>query len=178
MNERNWHLIYTKPGTERKVTEALTRKGIASYLPVTNSGKPRISTKKGSVPVFRDYVFAFLADTQATQVMKTDGVINFVYWLGNPVVVRESDIQLLRDFLAEHNKVRVETTKVNPKEMVRIVTSPVVEQDLLNHLTHRSTVRINIPSIGYMIVAEVEVSNVGLFNNPASSNRKEALAFT
>lgn len=40
--------------------------------------------------------------------LKTDGIMNFVYWLGKPAVIKDLEIDMIRRFLNEHTNVSLE----------------------------------------------------------------------
>lgn len=56
-----WHLIYTRPQQERKVSSQLLEKRIQTYLPLTRQvRKWSDRTKIISAPLFPSYVFVYL----------------------------------------------------------------------------------------------------------------------
>jgi transcription antitermination factor NusG len=40
-------------------------------------------------PIFKSYVFVKIADTNKWDLKKVNGVLNFVYWLGKPAIIKE-----------------------------------------------------------------------------------------
>jgi transcription antitermination factor NusG len=59
-------------------------------------------------PVFKSYVFVRVKEEEMTAVRMVNGVVNFVYWLGRPAVVKDKEIEVIRKFLDEYEDVRVE----------------------------------------------------------------------
>ncbi len=52
-------------------------------------------------PLFKGYVFIATDENHKWDIKKIDGILNYVYWLGKPAVVKESEINTIRKFLAE-----------------------------------------------------------------------------
>lgn len=49
-------------------------------------------------PLFRSYVFAHIVEDEKPKVRETKGVLNFVYWLGQPAVIRDQEIEIIKHF--------------------------------------------------------------------------------
>ena len=163
MNEKKWHCLYTKPGREKKVSDHLKKKGITAYYPLTVERIKSIDRRTVSVPLFKSYVFVKISEADKEKVLRTDGVLSFLYWLGSPVQVKDNEINLMRTFISEHTKVHAEKTKVHPTEMVRIVTDNVHEFTSSQTFAFTNPIRIIFPSLGYAIIAETPSSNVSSF---------------
>jgi transcription antitermination factor NusG len=101
----------------------------------------------------------------------TDGVINFVYWLGKPAVVRNDEILAIKEFLNDYKNVRLEKTNVNLNDTVRVISGPLIMQKGQVVSVKNKTVKVILPSLGYMMQAEIETSNLEII-------RTETEAFT
>src|SRR5215469_13926879 len=106
--KRNWYAIYTKPRWEKKVHRMLLEKGIEAYCPL-NRVRRKWSDRLKWVdePLFKSYVFVHIAEEEQPRVRLVGGVVNFVYWLGKPAVVKDKEIDMIRKFLDEHTEVQV-----------------------------------------------------------------------
>ena len=95
-----WFALYTKPRFEKKVTERLERMGIEVYCPMITQLKQWSDRKKKvEVPLLPSYVFVQL-ESQAREVVFTvNGIVRYVYWLGQPAIIRDEEVQNLKDFL-------------------------------------------------------------------------------
>jgi len=101
-----WLVVYTGPRTEKKVYEALVKREIAAYCPLTRV-KRRWSdrTKIIQEPLFRSYVFVHVTVARRSEVLRVPGVLRFLYQERVPAVVRDSEIELIRQFLRDHQRV-------------------------------------------------------------------------
>ena len=89
----------------------LVQKGIDAFCPVLRA-KHQWSDRMKTVekPILKSYVFVKVAQEQRTLVRLTDGVVNFVYRSGKPVLVKEKIINNIRKFQHAHPAVDVVKT--------------------------------------------------------------------
>jgi transcription antitermination factor NusG len=100
--KKNWFAIYTKPRWEKKVNLVLERKEIEVWCPLQKIQKQWSDRKKiVEEPLFKSYVFVYIAATERTKVLMTDGVLNFVYHVGKPAIIRNEEIDIIKRYLAE-----------------------------------------------------------------------------
>jgi len=100
--EKKWYALYTKPRWEKKIDTVLVRKGIESWCPLQKIERQWSDRKKIiEDPLFKSYVFVRIDDTERTNVLMTDGVLNFVYYLGKPAVIKDAEVDLIKKYLAE-----------------------------------------------------------------------------
>jgi transcription antitermination factor NusG len=100
--EKKWFALYTKPRWEKKVDTVLAKKGIESWCPVQKVQKQWSDRKKIiEEPLFKSYVFVKIADNERTNVLMTDGILNFVYYVGKPAVIRDEEIEVIKKYLSE-----------------------------------------------------------------------------
>ena len=98
--EKKWYEIYTKPRWEKKTDNFLIQKGIESWCPMQKTERQWTDRKKIiDMPIFRSYVFIRINEQQRIQVLETDGVINFVHYLGRPAIIRDEEINLIKQYL-------------------------------------------------------------------------------
>ena len=162
MNDvKKWFAVYTRPRWEKKVAENLTRNKVENYCPI-NKVVRQWSDRKKVVhePLFTSYVFVKITDQEHQTLRKTDGIINFVYWLNKPAVIPEHEIETIRNFLGAHNNVTLQKTSINVLDKVRVLSGPLFEQEGQVLFVKNRTIKIALPSMGYLMYAEVETSNV------------------
>lgn len=162
MNENyKWYAVYTRPRWEKKVAETLTRKNVECYCPI-NKVVRQWSDRKKIVhePLFNSYVFVRVPEMEASCLKQTHGVINLVYWLGKPAVIRDVEIDIIKRFLNDHINIRLEKTLINVNDRVRILGGPLMEMEGQVVSIKNKSVKVALPSLGYMMYAEVETSNL------------------
>ena len=164
--ELKWHAVYTKPRWEKKVAELLTKRQIENYCPL-NLVVRQWSDRKKKVyePLFSSYVFVHTLQNQQAELRQVPGIINMVVWLNKPAVIKDSEIQAIREFLDEYKSVRLEKTSVNLNDKVRIISGPLMDfkGDVVE--IKNNSVKVLLPSLGYLMTAEVQKSNVEIMTN-------------
>jgi transcription antitermination factor NusG len=82
-----------------------------------------------------------------------------------PAVIRDVEIDVIKRFLHDHSNVQLERTKVNVNDMVRVISGPLMEQEGRVLSVKNKTVKISLPSLGYIMAAEVETANIALIDS-------------
>jgi len=171
-SNKQWYAVYTKPRWEKKVAELLTKKKIQNYCPLNKVRKQWADRKKIVLePLFTSYVFVRASEMEHLQIKQTTGVINLLYWLGKPAVIKDVEIDIIQRFLNDHMNVHLEKTRVNVNDIVRIITGPLMEHEGKVVAVKSKTVKIILPSLGYIMVAEVKAVNVELISSPNISQK-------
>ncbi|MEO5891207.1 MAG: UpxY family transcription antiterminator [Ferruginibacter sp.] len=155
---KKWYALYTKPGCEKKVANLLSRRNIENYCPL----KRHLSGKKKVVlePLFNSFVFVQISDAEMPGIRLTDCVLNFVYWLGKPAIIREEEIELMKRFINEYAVVKMEKIPFNVDGSVRVIGASLADNKGHMVSVKNNSVKIILPSLGYMMLAEVEKPNV------------------
>ncbi|MCD9575235.1 UpxY family transcription antiterminator [Flavobacterium soyae] len=100
----NWYVIYTKPKWEKKVAERFAEIGIECYCPLIIKIKQWSDRKKKvEMPLFNSYVFVKLPDNERNSVFEIAGVVRYLFWLGKPAVVRDEEINIIKNSLKSPN---------------------------------------------------------------------------
>ncbi|MGC4035459.1 MAG: UpxY family transcription antiterminator [Chitinophagaceae bacterium] len=156
MVEKKWHAVYTRPGKEKRVAGLFDKKKIANYVPVYKTESVVDGRKKvQSTPLFPQYVFVS-ADSKSIDVLKQSGdIINYVYWLGSPVVIENEEINAMKLFLNEYSCTRVEKTRVRPGEQFTINNELQLFRKGNLIEANVATVKLTVSSMGHVLIAEV-----------------------
>ena len=96
----SWYVLYTRSRAERQVARMLEEMGFKVFCPVITEVKQWNDRKKKiTSPLFKSYVFIFLHENEREEVFEVPGVVRYLYWLGKPAVIRDEEIQTIRDWL-------------------------------------------------------------------------------
>lgn len=157
----NWYAIYTRPRWEKKVVRQLEEREIEHYCPMVKVERQWSDRRKIVFePLFSGYVFVRVNEKDMAPVKKLDGYINFVYWLSKPAVIRSEEIDAIRQFLLDFDRVQVEKTRVNLDDQVKIINGPFLEMEGKVVGIKSRTVKVLLPSLGFALVAELEKQHV------------------
>ena len=159
--QKSWYLVYTKPKCEKKVASILTKRKIENFCPQNRKQVKQLrKSKLVSEPLFSSYVFVFADESNISSIGQTENVLSLVYWKGKPAIIKNEEIEIIRDFTMTHEDVRLEKTKVNLDEDTRVLNRPsyVMDGNILT-LKNRS-IKVNLPSLGFNLVAVLQNENV------------------
>lgn len=160
---KKWFAVYTRPRWEKKVHKLLEEKGVESYCPlnkVHRKWSDRI--KIIDEPLFKSYVFVKVNEEEKTQVRMTEGVVNFIYWLGKPAVIKEKEIDVIKKFLNDYHNVEVSQIEIKAGKKVRVESGIFMgKQGTVKKVLHKR-VEVVIESIGFVLSANIDKSKIVL----------------
>lgn len=99
--KKNWHAVYVSSRQEKKVTEAFQKKGIESYLPLLKTLRNWSDRKKlVELPLLPGYVFVQMQASEKDSVLQTKGVVSFLRCEGKIGIVRNEEIEGLKQLIS------------------------------------------------------------------------------
>lgn len=154
LNVPSWYIVYTKPLREKKVTELLALKNIKHYRPL----KRVKSIYSGSMqePLFASYVFVCITPDDYHRVTMIPDIIGFVYWLSDPVLVRDAEIETIKKFMIFYKDVEIEKIPVSRDSSIAVMyhpAPPLTGSSLSG--SANGFVKVRLPSLGYAIKARI-----------------------
>lgn len=116
-----WYVLYTSARAEKKTQERLRQMGIETFLPlhkIKRQWSDRV--KEVETPLFNSYIFVNCNDHQVRELPLVYGIARVVFYLGLPAIVRDEEIEAIKEFLviAKGRKV------VSTGDEVEILTGP------------------------------------------------------
>ncbi|HEV2353640.1 MAG TPA: UpxY family transcription antiterminator [Puia sp.] len=165
-DKRNWYAVYTKPRWEKKVYSRLVENGFEAYCPLNRVRKKWSDRLKWvEEPLFKSYVFVKAEEEELAAVRMVNGVVNFVYWLGKPAIIRNKEIEVIHKFLSEYDEVQVVPVELRTESRITILQGALMDKKATVIKVLNNKVRVVIESIGYSLVATIDKSNVILNGN-------------
>lgn len=101
-NDISWYVLYTAPRAEKQVKDRIDALGVECWLPLHRS--PRVWSdriKMVDIPLFTSYVFVKCTDPKLRELTRVYGVSKIVYFNGKPALVRQKEIDAIKDFLEQ-----------------------------------------------------------------------------
>lgn len=160
---KKWFAVYTRPRWEKKVHKLLEEKGIESYCPlnkVHRKWSDRI--KLIDEPLFKSYVFVKVNEEEKTPVRMTQGVVNFIYWLGKPAIIKEKEIEVIKKFLNDHQDVEVRSIDIKAGKKVMVESGIFMGKQGTVKKVLNKRVEVVIESIGFVLSAYIDKSKIVL----------------
>ena len=159
---KKWFAVYTKPGTEKKVADQLEKSGFEAFCPIqiVIKGRDIQRKKEFEQSLVPQYVFVKLNREQLPLLRSINNIVTLVYWLGDPVIIRDIEIEMIQRFLSEHKNVQLKPTAVAIGEIVKLVTGQTsIEQQGDVILVKNAVEKLVLPSLGFNIEAHKETQN-------------------
>ena len=97
-----------------------------------------------------------------TKVRMVPGVVNFVYWLGKPAIVKKQDIERIQRFLNEHQEVTLAPMDAGLGEgdSVLIVGGAFMDKEAIVVRSGAKKVELLIDSLGCKLIAWVDIDRI------------------
>lgn len=162
--DKKWYALYTKPRWEKKVDAVLLRKGIESWCPIQKIQKQWSDRKKVvEEPLFKSYVFVRIDEkAERLKVMMTDGVLNFVYYLGKPAIIKDDEINNIKLYLSEEDA-RVEIISAEgfrQDDKVRINHGVFMDNEGKVIRAGKKKIYVQLQSLGQIMIVEFPLAFV------------------
>jgi len=146
----NWFVIHTKPRFEKKVEEKLLSFGIEAYCPTRKEIRLWSDRKKKiDVPVLPSMVLVRLEEKNANDVFNVNGVIRYMFWLGKRAIVRQKEVDVLKNYLKGNTIINQEIRKFSPGN--RINLSGFNNEDGVIEKVSKNTAWVFLENLGYKI---------------------------
>lgn len=129
-DEKCWHALYVRSRSEKKVLSQLVEMGVEAYLPlITVVRKWSDRRMKVEEPLFKSYVFVRSNNKQYIPILNVYGVVRFVCFEREAVVVPENQIAAIKKFVNDYENGE-EFKMQNDEELkvgqtVRIINGPM-----------------------------------------------------
>jgi transcription antitermination factor NusG len=117
--------------------------------------------KKVKVPIFRSYLFVFCNKIRIFEASQDDTIVSVVRFEGNPAVVREQEMEIIRRVEAGENAVSVTNRDVKKGEKVIIQSGSLKGiEGVLTEFRGDKRVAIRIETLGCDLLVEVAAGNI------------------
>lgn len=147
------------------MSSILENKGIKFYCPL-NKVQRQWSDRKKIVyePLFKGYVFVHLEEQKKWDIKKIDGILNFVYWLGKPAIVKENEINTIKKFLEEFTDVEVGSAEIASNSSVIVKRGIMMNYKGVVLEVSGNKAKVLIDSMGLFLTAVFEKNNLEQLN--------------
>ena len=125
--EEKWYAVYTRPRAEKLAYKRLIEDGIESYLPLQKTYRMWSDRKKlVEKPLLSSYIFVRTTRQNFPKVYKTDGVVKFVSFEGQPVSIPQNQIDTLRLLIDSDADIEVTSEKFAQGDNVEVIRGALI----------------------------------------------------
>ncbi len=122
-----WFAIYTNPRAEKLVHTRLCEEGVESFLPLQKTYRKWSDRKKLVIkPLLSSYVFVKVVPKEFPKVYRTNGVVKFISFEGQPVAIPQKQIDNLRLIVDSDAEIEVTTEKFEQGDQVEVINGSMV----------------------------------------------------
>ena len=111
-------------------------------------------------PLFKSYVFVYISEDQIGRLRRVEGVVNFLYWLGKPAVIKDQEIEIIKEFANDYQDIKIQRTTVDMNDAIQIIDEPSYKMEGKFISIKSKTVKVKLPSLGYTLIAEIEKDSI------------------
>lgn len=146
-----WFVIYTQARNEKKVALRLENIGIEVYCPLVIQIRQWSDRKKKvELPLISSYVFVNIAESEREKVFQVPGVVRYLFWLGKPAIIRNKEIEALKDSLKEVI-FKTEITSLKAGTQVNIPHGPFQGKQGTVSQVSKNSVKIILQELGILV---------------------------
>ena len=149
--KNNWFVLVTKPRNEKKVESRLNKIGVEAYCPVRTEVRQWSDRKKKiKTPLLPSMLLVKIPNNLRNIVFDIPNVRRYLFWKGQPAVVREDEVSVLRK-VADQEFSSVSLQKFAPG--TKIDLKPFGISDSIGTIKYTSGNQccVVIDSLGYML---------------------------
>lgn len=155
-NEPVWRAFYTKPRHEKKIKERLIEQEFEVYCPLVKTKiKWSDRWKKVTKPLIPGYIFVRVTEDERIEVLQDTSIVATVVWRGKPAIIRDVEIQAMKDLLTNDAPVNVEINELRPGSKVKVEHGPLSGKEGIIESVSNTKTRIKLEGLGLEIVVEV-----------------------
>ncbi|MFM2265117.1 MAG: hypothetical protein RLZ77_535 [Bacteroidota bacterium] len=146
-----WFVLYTQPRNEKKVAERLEKLGITAYCPMTIQVRQWSDRKKKvEVPLLNSYVFVHLEEADRKLVFEVPGIVRYLFWLGEPAIVRDEEIKTLQNWLSlDFAELKVKALK--PGDTIMLKEGAFKNQEARIKTISKNKMQLVLTSLGILV---------------------------
>lgn len=147
-----WYALYTESRQEKKAAARLAQLGIEVYCPLIIQERQWSDRKKKvEVPLLPSYVFVKLESHKRELVFQVPGVVRYLYWLGQPAIIKDSEIDTLQKWLQD-KFVSFEIVGIEPGSIYEIPTGPFIGQKGIVEKVDKSQITLILEQLGVKVI--------------------------
>lgn len=155
--EKKWHVFYVQARHEKKVNLRLLDDGFEPFLPLAKVLKEWSQRKKWvEEPLFRSYIFVKIAPHEIMKVLQVPGIVTYVRHAGEPAIIRQQHIDIIRKLLVSDTTFEVSTKRIEVGSEIEIQTGPFSgHSGNVQEIRGSNKLVVNLDTIDYTIIVEL-----------------------
>jgi transcription antitermination factor NusG len=155
-----WYPVYTHSRAEKKAFQALTDKGLETYLPLHRQLKQWSDRKKWvEEPFIKSYLFVRIKEHEQAEVLMTKGIARFIYFSGKIASMPDRQMDELKLLMASPYELEITEDDLKPGEKIMIKAGPLkgLTGEIISYRSQKQ-LALRLENLGYAIIVHVAAS--------------------
>lgn len=153
----SWYVLYCRSKYEIKAASTLDKMGINVYCPVIKEVRQWSDRKKVITrPLFNSYLFVKLKEQEREKVFEVTGIVKYVYWLGKPALVRDIEIETIKEWLESGRAEKIEVTGLTPGDTIKIKNGIFKDQEAKIMKIGKTSIRLILNNLGCTVTMKMK----------------------
>lgn len=152
-----WFVLYTKPRAEQRTAQELENMGLEVYCPLATEVRQWSDrTKKIKTPLFKSYIFVHLNESDRNLVFAVSSVVRYLTWLGKPAVVKDKEIETIREWLNDDSYEGLQVHSLGPGDRVSILNGALKGRTGIVQEVGKREVKLVMESLGFVVTTRIK----------------------
>ena len=155
-NSPKWFVLVVKAKRELQVAEILERHGFEIYCPVKKEIRQWSDRKKVIiVPIFQNYLFVRLKVSERDTIYITSYITQYLYWLGKAAIVRDVEIAVIKEWMANDNICNVKSSHLQKGKVITIEKGAFKDKEATIHEVRKNELKLVLNGLGIVLLAKI-----------------------
>lgn len=155
-NSFHWFVLIIKPQKEKKVAQILEKHGFEVYCPVkTEIRQWSDRKKKVEVPLFQNYLFIRIKESERDTVFITSHIKKYLFWLGKPAIVRDAEIEVIRKWMSDSTIYNVKSSQMQKGKLITIERGAFKNKKATIQEVRKNELKLVLNGLGIVLLAQI-----------------------
>ncbi|HLV42365.1 MAG TPA: UpxY family transcription antiterminator [Brumimicrobium sp.] len=150
-----WYVLITKPKSEIKLSDRLSKMGIEVCCPTRIERRQWSDrVKKVEVPLLPSMILVNLPDKHRADVFQVPGAVRYLYWMEKPAEVSQQEVEALKEMTKNKANI-VEVTRLKKGDEIELENlGSGVKKGIVKHISGNQC-WVVLKELGYVVKVEL-----------------------
>jgi transcriptional antiterminator RfaH len=162
--EPKWHALYVSSRQEKTAGQILSKRGVEVFVPLVKIVRQWSDRKKMvEMPLLPGYLFVHTLPSENDKILQTRGIVAFVKIEGRIAVVRDNEIEVLKQLVGLGCKMEIAQTMRSFEEGEKVLITAGILKGMEGYVVEKKEgkyIDIVLESIGQSIRVKLPEENL------------------